>query len=237
MPKLGVNIEPVALLREKGRIQDADPVTAALMAELGGADLIVCTLREGFRPVTEKDVKLLKAMVKCPIEIQVFPTEPLIGLALAVAADFITVIPARPDDGSGDVRLDAQAALEDLGRVFREIRSPDRRVGLLVEPDIVQVKAAATLAADYVEFSLGRLSEFRSAAERGEYLENFGSSLLAAGKMGLGAALSGGLDYRNAADLISKGKIHHAVVGGPITARALWTGYEQAVRDMTGLLH
>jgi pyridoxine 5-phosphate synthase len=237
MPKLGVNIEPVAVLRERGRIPEADPVTAAVMAELGGADMIVCPLREGFRPITEKDVKLLKAMIRSPIELQILPNEPMLALTLAVSPDFITLVPGKPDEVSGEVRLDAHAGFDDLARVFKEIRSAERRVGLLIEPDLAQVKAAASLAVDFAEFSLVRLAEMKLPSERSEFMEAFGTAVMAASKMGLGIGVSGGVDFRNAAEMCAKGKLHHVIAGGPLAARALWTGFEQAVRDMAGLVH
>jgi pyridoxine 5-phosphate synthase len=237
MSKLGVNIEPVAVLRDKGKIPEADPITAAMMADLGGADLIVCPLREGFHPITEKDVKLLKTMVRLPIELHIFAVDALIGFALSVAPDMVTLVPGKPTDPSEGAKVEFQTNLEDLEKTVKDVRSMERRVGLWIEPEIQRVKAAASLGVDYVKFHLGRLSELRNASERSEFLENTGSVVLAASKMGLGIAVEGGVDYHNAAEIAALGKIHHVSVGGSIAARALCVGMEQAVRDMVGLVH
>jgi pyridoxine 5-phosphate synthase len=237
MAKLGVNIEPVAILREKGKIPEADPITAAIMADLGGADLIVCPLREGFRPVTEKDVKLLKTLLRLPIELHIYPVDPQVGFALSVATDMITLVPGKPSDPIDTAKIEFQSNLEDLGKIIKEIRTPERRAGLWIEPEIQQVKTAASLGVDYVKLHLGRLQELRGSAERSEFMENAGSVMLAAAKMGLGIAVEGGVDYRNAAEIAALGKIHHVSVGGAVAARALCVGMEQAVRDMAGLVH
>jgi pyridoxine 5-phosphate synthase len=237
MAKLGLSMEPVAILREKGRITDADPVTAAILADLGGADLIVCPLREGFHPITEKDVKLLRTLVKLPMELQFFPTDALAGFAASVAPDMVTLMPGKPVDSPEASKAEGSWNLEELGKTIREIRSPDRHAGLLIEPEIQQVKAAASLGADYVKLNFSRIGEMRGTAERAEFMENAASVMIAAAKMNLGIVVEGGVDYHNAAEIASLGKVHHIVVAGAVTARALCVGMEQAVRDMAGLVH
>ena len=237
MAKLGVNIEPVAVLRDKGKIPDADPATISILADFGGADLIVCPLREGFHPITEKDVKLLRTLIKLPVELHFFPTDALVGFAVSVASDMVTLSPGKPADSNEGMRSEGAWNLEDLSNTIKEIRSPDRRVGLWIEPEMPQVKAAASLGADYVKFHLGRLAEIRGTSERSEFMESAGSVMIAATKMNLGIVVEGGIDYHNAAEIASLGKIHHVVAGGAIAARALCVGMEQAVRDMAGLVH
>jgi pyridoxine 5-phosphate synthase len=237
MAKLGVSIEPVAILREKGRIADADPVTAAILADLGGADLIVCPIREGFHPITEKDVKLVRTLVKLPMEIQIYPTDALAGFAASVAPDMITLIPGKPVDSQEGSKAEGSWNLDELGKTIREIRSQDRHAGLMIEPEMPQVKSAASLGANYVKLNLSRIGELRGASERSEFMESVASVMIAAAKMNLGIAVEGGVDYHNAAEIASLGKVHHIVVAGAVAARALCVGMEQAVRDMAGLVH
>jgi pyridoxine 5-phosphate synthase len=236
MAKLGVNVEPVALLRDRGRVAEADPVLSAVWADMGGADLIVCPLREGLHPLTGQDVKLLRTMVKLPLELQFYPSDTLVAFAPTVAPDWITLVPFRASENPDAPRPEG-AVPEEVGKAVRELRANDRRVGLRIEPEIGQVKAAAAMGVDYVKFRLGRGAESRSMSERSEFLETAASVILAAGKMGLSVALEGGVDYHNAAELSGLGRIHHVAVGGAIVARALAVGMEQAVRDMAGLVH
>jgi pyridoxine 5-phosphate synthase len=237
MAKLGVCIEPVALLRDRGRVAEADPVLAAVWADMGGADLIVCPLREGMHPLTDKDVKLLRTMVKLPVELQFYPSDTLVGFAPTVAPEWITLVPFRTSENQDAPRPEGSGVPEDVGKAVRELRSADRRVGLAVDPEISHVKAAAAMGVDYVKFRLGRGADSRSLSDRSEFLESAASVILAAGKMGLGVALEGGVDYHNAAELSGLGKIHHIAAGRAVIARALAVGMEQAVRDMAGLVH
>ncbi len=237
MAKLGVCIEPIALLRDRGRIADADPVLASVWADLGGADLIVCPLRESLHPLTDRDVKLIRTMVKLPVELQFYPSDTLVGFAPTVSPEWITLVPVRPSDNPETPRPEGSGLVEDVGKAVRELKSSDRRVGLRIEPEIGQVKAAASMGVDYVKFRMGRLSEARSLSERAEALESAASLILAAGKMGLSVALEGDVDYHNAAEYSGLGRIHHIAVGGAIAGRALAVGMEQAVRDMAGLVH
>jgi pyridoxine 5-phosphate synthase len=237
MAKLGVNIESVAVLRDKAKIPDADPVTSAILADLGGADLIVCPLREGFHPITERDVKLIKTLVKLPIELHLSISDALVGFAVSMAPDMVTLVPGKPTDSSEGAQLESSANLGELEKAIKDIRSSDRRIGLWIEPEMPMVKAAASLGVDYVKFHLGRLAEKRGVSERFEFMENTASIMLAAAKMNLGIAVEGGVDYHTAAEIAARGKIHHIVSGGAIAARALCVGMEQAVRDMAGLVH
>jgi pyridoxine 5-phosphate synthase len=237
MAKLGVCIEPIALLRDRGRVAEADPVLAAVLADLGGADLIVCPLREGLHPLTDRDVKLVRTMVKLPVELQFYPSDTLVGFAPTVSPEWITLVPVRPSDNPDAPRPEGSGFLEDVGKAVRELRSADRRVGLRIEPEIGQVKTAASMGVDYVKFRMGHGSEARGLSERAEALESVASLILAAGKMGLAVALEGDVDYHNAAEYSGLGKIHHIVAGGAIAGRALAVGMEQAVRDMAGLVH
>jgi len=179
----------------------------------------------------------VRTLVKLPIELHIFPTDSLVGFAVSVAPEMVTLSPGKPAESAESMRPEGAWNLDDLSKTIKEIRSPDRRVGLWIEPEMAQVKAAASLGADYVKFHLGRLAEIRGNSERSEFMENAGSVMIAAAKMNLGIVVEGGVDYHNAAEITSLGKIHHVVAGGAVAARALCVGMEQAVRDMAGLVH
>lgn len=236
MARLGVNIEPVAALRERGRVSEADPVMAGMLAELGGADFIVCPLREKFSPITEKDAKLLRMMMKIPLELQVELNDQTIGFALSLAPEKVTLVPGKFPESQGS-RLDVQPHLKELAKAIQDFRSEERLIGVWVEPDLQQIKAVAGLRVDYVKLYFGPISEKKNLSERADFLEQVSSLILAAGKMGLSTALEGGITYSNAAMLSGLGKIHEVVVGDAVVARALWIGMEQAVRDMVALVH
>ncbi len=237
MARLGVKIEHVAVLRTIGKNVEPDPVTAAIFAEMGGADGIVCTLNEELRYITERDLKMLKEMVKTHLNLQISPTDQLLTLAFSVAPDMITLIPGKKAGSTQGGGLDVLGNGEKLSRVVDEIRTQNIVVSLLIEPLIHQVKAAAKIGADYVEFHLGRYAAAEDLTERADILENISSVASAASKLDLGVAASRGLNYYNVSEISAIERIEEINIGHAIVSRALWLGMEQAVRDMVALVH
>ena len=237
MARLGVNVEHVAVLRERGRGVEPDPVTAAVFAEVGGGDGIVCPLKEELRPLTERDARLWREMVKTHLTLQIAPTERMVTLALTLTPDMVTLIPGKKPGSTQGGGLDVLGREEEMARVVQDIRAQDIVASLLIEPAIHQVKAAAKVGADYVEFHLGRYAAAEDLNERADLLENISSVASAASKLGLGVAASRGLNYQNVAEISAIEKIEEINVGRAVVARALWMGMEQAVRDMVALVH
>ncbi len=237
MARLGVKIEEVAVLRTIGKGAEPDPVTAAIFAEMGGADGIVCTLNEELRYITERDLRMLKEMVKTHLNLQISPTDQLLTLVFSVAPDMITLIPGKKAGSTQGGGLDVLGNGEKLSRVVDEIRAQNIVVSLLIEPLIHQVKAAAKVGADYVEFHLGRYAAAEDLNERADIFENISSVVLAASKLDLGVAASRGLNYYNVSEISGIERIEEINIGHAIVSRALWLGMEQAVRDMVALVH
>lgn len=237
MARLGVNVELVAALRELGGSVDSDPVTAAVFAEVAGSDGIVCRLKEELRPLTERDVRMLKEVVKTHLNLQIPPTDRMITLAFTVTPDMVTLIPGKKPGSTQGGGLDVLGHGEKLSKIVKEIRAQEIVVSLLVEPVIHQVKAAAKVGADYIEFHLGRYAVAEDLNERADFLENISSVALAASKMGLGVAASRGLNYQNVIEISAIERIEEINIGSAIVSRALWMGMEQAVRDMVALVH
>lgn len=237
MARLGVNVEHVATLRERGKGVDPDPVTAAAFAEVGGSDGIVCPLREELRPLTERDVRLLRETVKTHLNLQIPPVESMVTLALNITPDMVTLVPGKKPGTTQGGGLDVLGREEEMARVVHSIRAQDIVVSLLIEPIIHQVKAAAKVGADYVEFHVGRFAAAEDLNERADQLANIASVASAASKLGLGVAVSRGLNYQNVAEISVIDKIEEINIGHAIVARALWMGMEQAVRDMVALVH
>jgi len=237
MARLGLNVEHVAVLRERGKGVEPDPVTAAAFAEVGGIDGIVCSLREELRPLTERDVRLLRETVKTHLNLQIPPVESMVTLVLNITPDMVTLVPGKKPGTTQGGGLDILGREEEMARVVQGIRKQDIVVSLLIEPIIHQVKAAAKVGADYVEFHVGRFAAAEDLNERADQLANVASVALAASKLGLGVAASRGLNYQNVAEISAIDKIEEINIGHAIVARALWMGMEQAVRDMVALVH
>lgn len=236
MARLGVNIEPVAALRLLGQRSEANPVTAAIYAEVGGCDGIVCPLNETYQPVTEADLRLLREMVRTHLNICVAPEEKMISTALAASPDMITLVPGQKPGGTAGRGLDIMGHIQEYVNRIQTIRHQGVVVNLLIEPEIHQVKAAAKAGSDYVELHVGGYTSAEAHSEKVDQLENIRSLALAAAKMGMGVSASGGLNYQNIADIAAIEKIEEINMGHAIAARSLWSGYENAVRDMIALL-
>jgi pyridoxine 5-phosphate synthase len=237
MARLGFNVEGVALWREAAGTTDADPVQAAFLAELGGADLLVCPINDEFRPLAEKDLRLLKALAKIPINVQMPVSEKAVSVALALRPASVTLLPGGKSDATPQGGLNPSTQSDELGKCIREFRSQAVVVGCFVEPLVPPIKAAAAVNADYVELSVQGYASAPSAEARNEWMEQLRTGILAAAKLGLGVALSRGIHYRNALILAGLERVEEVHVGRAIIARSILIGMEQAVRDMAALVH
>ncbi len=235
MARLGIDIEKVAALRDLGA-EKADPLRAAVYAEVGGADGIVCPLNEGLRPVTERDVSILKEVVTTHLNIQVPPLDALLSKAMAVGPDMITLKAGKAPGQTAGGGLDVLGHIERISQLVADIRSQDIVTCLLIDPDIHQVKAAAKAATDYVELHTGLYIMAEDLNERADKLEDIRSAAAAAAKLGLGVSAGQGLTYQTVPDIVSIEQIEEINVGAPVISQALWIGMEAAVRDMVALV-
>lgn len=237
MARLGVNIESIAVLRELSGGSVPDPVSGVVYAEVGGCDGIVCPLKEDLRPVTERDVQMLKEMVKTHLNLRIPPEERMVTLALSVSPDMVTLVPGKKPGATTGGGLDVLGHAEQLSQVVRDIRAQDIVVSLSIEPIIHQVKAAAKVGADYVELHCGQYAKAEDLNERADILENISSMALAASKIGMGVAAGCGLNYQNVSEIAAIENIEEINIGHAIVSRSLWMGLEAAVRDMVALVH
>ncbi len=237
MARLGFNVESIALLRESAGVAGADPVHAAFLAELGGADAIVCPIHEEFRPLTEKDVRLLKTMTKIRFHLRMAATDKLVGVALSIRPDVVMLLPKGKADSTPNGGLNLGTREAEIGKMIQEIQNQKIVVGCFVEPILQQIKAAAGLGADCIELYAESWTKAQTGEEHEEAMENLTAGVLAASKLDLGVGISGGIGFQNAAMFAGMGKVEQVQVGRAIVGRALWIGMEQAVRDMATLVH
>lgn len=237
MARLGFNIESITQLRESAGVLEADPVHAAFLAELGGADAIVCPINEEFNPVKEKDVKLLKAMTKVQFILQIGVSDKLVAAALTIRPDGVTLTPKGKSDSTANGGLDVAARGDEYGKIIKEIRGQNMAVGCLVDPILQQIKAAAGLGADWVALNAAGYTSAQNPEQRDEQLDALSSAAMAASKLGLGVSIGRGIHFQNASILAGLEKIEEVHVGRAIVGRSILIGMEQAVRDMAALVH
>jgi pyridoxine 5-phosphate synthase len=234
--RLGVNVDHVATLRQARKASYPDPVTAAALAELGGAEQITIHLREDRRHIQDRDLKILRETCRSQLNLEMAATQDMVKIAYDVKPDICTLVPERREELTTEGGLDAMGARESIRKVVKNLKDGEIQVSLFIDPDIDQVRAAHKCDADRVELHTGRYCDVRGTAERARELARLVDAAKAAAKLGLKVAAGHGLNYDNVRPLVAINEIEELNIGHAIVARAVLTGMEQAVRDMLALM-
>jgi pyridoxine 5-phosphate synthase len=234
--RLGVNIDHVATLRQARRGRYPDPVAAAAVAELGGADQITLHVREDRRHVNDRDLSLLRQTVNGTLNLEMAAVQAMLEIALRERPDTATLVPERREELTTEGGLDAIGHRDEVRRVTRALRDGGIEVSLFIDPDLEQVKASHRADAQAVELHTGRYCEARTADERKGELARVAEAAKAAAKLGLRVAAGHGLDYWNVQPVARIEEITELNIGYSIVCRAVLVGLERAVRDMKELI-
>lgn len=236
MVRLGVNVDHIATLREARKGKLPDPIAAAVLAEMAGAHGIVCHLREDRRHIKDKDLYLLKEIVKTHLNMEMAPTDEMVKIATEVVPDMVTLVPERREEVTTEGGLDVISNFEYLQEAITILRANNIVVSLFIDPDINQIKAAVRVKADYVELHTGNYANAESLHRVNDEMERIRSMAVAANKLGLGVSAGHGLNYQNVREIASIPQIEELNIGHAIIARAAMTGLERAVKDMLDLM-
>ena len=234
--RLGVNIDHVATLRQARRGKYPDPVMAAALAELGGADQITLHVREDRRHVNDRDLDMLRKTVNGTLNLEMAAVQTMLELALNARPDTCTLVPERREELTTEGGLDVNAHRDEIKRVTRALRDASAEVSLFVDPDLEQIRASHRVDAQAVELHTGRYCEARGPRERARELGRIIEAAKAAAKLGLRVAAGHGLDYWNVKPVAAIEEITELNIGYAIVCRAVLTGMERAVRDMKDLI-
>lgn len=235
--RLGVNIDHVATVRQARRGADPDPVAAAVIAELSGADGITIHLREDRRHIQDRDVRLLKDVVRTRINLEMAATEEMVGIACRERPFSSTLVPENRREVTTEGGLDVLGQREALHGAVSRLREAGILVSLFIDPDLAQVRAAKQTGADAVEIHTGTYCEgFRGGDHAGK-LEAIRAAAAQARNIGLKVFAGHGLDLRNIVPILSLSAIEEYNIGHSIVARAVFVGLGQAVREMADLIH
>jgi pyridoxine 5-phosphate synthase len=235
MAKLAVNVDHVATVREARRINEPDPVTAAALAELAGAEGIVVHLREDRRHIKERDVYILRKTVKTSLNLEMAATEEIIKIALDVKPDISTLVPERREELTTEGGLDVAGQQEKIAEVVKRLQDGGIKVSLFIDPDPHQIKAAKEVGADMIELHTGRYADTRGEEQERE-LARLLEAVKYAHEMGLVVKAGHGLNYVNIHPLAKVKEIYEFSIGHSIVARAVLVGFERAVREMVEIL-
>jgi pyridoxine 5-phosphate synthase len=234
--RLGVNVDHVATLRQVRRAAYPDPVAAATLAELAGADQITIHLREDRRHIQDRDLAVLRKTVTTRLNLEMAAAQEMVKIAYELKPDVCTLVPERREELTTEGGLDAVGGRDHVRRVVRTLRDADIEVSLFVDPDLDQVKAAHRAEAHAVEFHTGRYCDARLAADRRRELARLLDACKAAAKLGLQVAAGHGLNYQNVLPVAAIAEIEELNIGHAIVGRAVLVGMERAVREMKELL-
>jgi pyridoxine 5-phosphate synthase len=234
--RLGVNIDHVATLRQARRGRYPDPVAAAALAELAGADQITLHVREDRRHVNDRDLQILRQTVNGTLNLEMASVQPMLEIALQVRPDTVTLVPERREELTTEGGLDVVAGRDEIKRVSRALRDASVEVSLFVDPDLEQIKASHRADAQAVELHTGRYCDARVDRDRARELTRIIEAAKAAHKLGLRVAAGHGLDYWNVKPIARIEEITELNIGYAIICRAVLTGIERAVKDMKELI-
>jgi pyridoxine 5-phosphate synthase len=230
-PRLGVNVDHVATVRQARRAAEPDPVAAAVLAELAGADGITVHLREDRRHVQERDVRALRTFVRhLNLEMALEPT--VLEIALEVQPHAVCLVPERREEVTTEGGLDCTRDPQRLAQVVAELGAAGITVSCFIDPDVRQLRAALASGAKAVELHTGRYAHAKDPAARETALRDLRMAAAAGRELGLRIHAGHGLDLRNVADVATLEGVEELNIGHAIVARAVLVGFERAVAEM-----
>ena len=236
---LGVNIDHIATLREARKAPEPDPVQAAVLAELGGADGITVHIRSDRRHINERDIEHLAATVKTHLNVEMAATDEMLEIARRYGPDNVTLVPERPEEITTEGGLDVAGDDGRLAAAIAALHDAGMTTAIFLDPDPKQVEAAAEAGADQIEINTAAYSD-ASETRKGEPTEEQRQKVEEMARLGAEAGLrvaaGHGLTYRNVGAIVRIAEIVELNIGHNIVARAVFVGLERAVREMKALL-
>jgi len=233
MIRLAVNIDHVASVRQARRAAEPDPVHAAVLAELGGADGITVHLRGDRRHIQDRDVEVLRKVVRTSLTLRMAATQEMVRIALTLKPDQVTLMPERQDEVTTEGGLDAVLNGAQLRSSVKTLQEAGIQVSLFVEAELEQVKEAHKLGARVVEINTAAWADAADDRAREAPLRRLTDAARLGRKLGLHIHAGHGLTYLNVASIATLTEISELHIGHSIVARALLVGMERAVRDMS----
>ena len=232
MIRLGVNIDHVATIRQARRGKEPDPVAAAVLAILGGADGITIHLREDRRHIQDRDLHILRQTVPQGLNLELAAVDDMIGIACTVRPDQVTLVPERRQELTTEGGLDVLANLESVSNAIVHLQQADIPVALFIDPDPAQIDAAQRLSAVAVEFQTASYSEAASPKAQAHQLSVLEKATAQAKALGLHVHMGHGLNYINVRPIVRIAGVEELNIGHSIVSRAVLVGMDRAVREM-----
>lgn len=236
MARLSVNVDHVATVRQARLCAEPDPVTAALKAEIAGADGITIHLREDRRHIQDRDLRILKKTVKTCLNLEMAATKEMYEIALELKPDMVTLVPEKRQELTTEGGLDVRGQMEHLKKFVGGLMDASIPVNLFIDPSLEAVKAAHRIGSAGVEIHTGRYAEVKGLKQREAELKRVSDCVLLSSRLGMKTHAGHGLDYTNIAAIAALGSIEEFAIGHSIIARSIYVGIDEAVREMKRLV-
>jgi len=236
MPGLAVNVDHVATLREARRINIPDPVTAAAIVELAGADGVVVHLREDRRHIQDRDVRLIRETINTKLILEMAASSEMIAIALEIKPNLVTLVPEKREELTTEGGLDLHLHKNVVSDAVQTLHKGGIPVSIFVDPDLDQIKLAHRIVANCVEIHTGTFCDAETPRKRSEAFEKIVNSVKLAQKLNLGVNAGHGLGYQTIKAFKGLSGIDEFSIGHSIIARAVFVGLDRAVREMIALI-
>jgi pyridoxine 5-phosphate synthase len=232
LPTLGVNIDHIATIRQARRAVEPDPVAAASLAELAGADGITVHLREDRRHIQDRDVQILRQTVRTHLNLEMAATEEMLAIALDIQPDYVTLVPEKREEITTEGGLDVLGQMANMTKIVTQLQSANIPVSLFIDAEASQIKAAADTGAQYIELHTGQYAEAKGEVAQAQALSILATGCELALSAGLRINAGHGLTYWNVFPVAGLPGMEELNIGHTIISRAALVGIERAVREM-----
>ena len=236
MIALHINIDHVATVRQARQISEPDPVTAAGLIELAGADGITIHLREDRRHIVDRDVRILKETVQTRLNLEMAATEEMFGIALQTQPDIVTLVPEKREEVTTEGGLDVAGAPESMHRGIAQLRKAGIRVSLFIDPEKEQIEASQKAGAEDVELHTGCYANAERGIQQDKEYERLVSAAEFADEHNLQVNAGHGLNYINTRRICGLPHLRELNIGHSIVSRAIFVGLTQAVQEMREII-
>lgn len=236
MAKLGLNVDHIATVRQARRGTEPDPVTAAAIGELAGAEGITIHLREDRRHIQDRDLEILRKTVQTKLNLEMAATDEMVGIACRIKPEQCTLVPEKRQELTTEGGLDVCGNLATITKAISDLHKAEIIVSLFVDPTADQIKASSESGADAIEIHTGRYAEARNEASRHHELAAIREAINLGNELGLTVHAGHGLNYVNIIPLTQMTGIDEFNIGHSIISRAVLVGLDRAVREMVALI-
>ncbi len=236
MIKLGVNIDHVATIRQARKTFEPDPVAAAMLAILGGADIITVHLREDRRHIQDRDVKLLREMVFTKLNLEMSIAQEIVDIAMEIKPEQVTLVPEKRQEITTEGGLDVVSHKKLLSEIIRKFRGAGILVSLFIDPEENQISASKDVDAQYIELHTGNYALAKDEVTRDKMTEKLRVGVEFARKLGLRVNAGHGLTYHNTGPIVESLDVEELHIGHSIVSRSVFVGIRKAVSEMKELI-